>query len=331
MIGAAREGLGAVPGLGQHAHRRERAATGPSTCSEDAAPTPRRRALAAAGRSSRRACRPRTSPARCSRRDPGRAVLDPHARRRGRLLGRQREPAALRRSIDRGRTRSSASRSEPASRRREPIPPTIEWRDGAVRLLDQRALPARVRFVDCRDVDAARATRSQRSRCAARPRSARPGAYGVALAARTLRTKRQVRAAAARIAATRPTAVNLAWGVDARARRVRTRRCATPRSRPRKRSPPTTSRATGASARTASRSSRSTAQVLTHCNTGALACVGYGTALGVVRAAVESGTRAAGVGRRDATVAAGRAAHDVGAATGSASTRRSSPTARPRR
>ena len=33
------------------------------------------------------------------------------------------------------------------------------------------------------------------------------------------------------------------------------------------------------------------AQVLTHCNAGALACVGYGTALGVVRGAVESGKR----------------------------------------
>ena len=51
----------------------------------------------------------------------------------------------------------------------------------------------------------------------------------------------------------------------------------------------TTSRATAHSVRTAPRCCPSARRVLTHCNTGALACVGYGTALGVIRAAAESG------------------------------------------
>jgi len=171
----------------------------------------------------------------------------------------------------------------------EPIPPTIEWRRDTVRLLDQRALPARVRFVVCRDVDAlidGVATLAVRGA----PALGAAGAFGVALAAHTLRTKRQVRAAAARIARARPTAVNLAWGVerglDAYERGggdaalevaaaiatddvVRNRRIG----------------AHGAALVPVD------AAVLTHCNTGSLACVGYGTALGVVRAASDAGRR----------------------------------------
>ena len=64
------------------------------------------------------------------------------------------------------------------------------------------------------------------------------------------------------------------------------------------------------------------ATVLTHCNAGALATAGYGTALGVIRAAVEGGQTRRGVRRRDAAVSAGRAADGVGAAAGRASTSR---------
>jgi len=35
----------------------------------------------------------------------------------------------------------------------DPIPPTVEWRRGRVRVLDQRALPQRLRFVECATVD----------------------------------------------------------------------------------------------------------------------------------------------------------------------------------
>ncbi len=52
--------------------------------------------------------------------------------------------------------------------------------------------------------------------------------------------------------------------------------------------------------------------ILTHCNAGGLATAGYGTALGVIRAA-RLGKRLPGVRRRDAALAAGRAAHRLGA------------------
>jgi methylthioribose-1-phosphate isomerase len=166
------------------------------------------------------------------------------------------------------------------------IPPTIEWRRGVVRLLDQRALPTRVRFLNCRTVDDlcnAIATLAVRGA----PALGAAGAYGVALAAHTLRTKPQVRAAAKRIARTRPTAVNLGWGVDralaayerdgadgalAAAHEIATDDVSRNRALGRH---GVALIPTGAS-------------VLTHCNTGSLATVGYGTALGVIRAAAEA-------------------------------------------
>ena len=58
------------------------------------------------------------------------------------------------------------------------------------------------------------------------------------------------------------------------------------------------------------------ARILTHCNAGALATAGYGTALGVIRGAVEAGKSVARARRRDAPVPAGRAAHRLGTGPG---------------
>ncbi len=169
----------------------------------------------------------------------------------------------------------------------DPIPPTIEWRRGAVRLLDQRALPGRLRFVVCKDVDALiDAIASLAVRGA--PALGAAGAFGVALAAHTLGTKRQVRAAAGRIARARPTAVNLGWGVALALAAYEEGGASAALA---------TARATAADDVHRNRliGSRNAAlvptggAVLTHCNTGSLACVGYGTALGVVRAAFEAG------------------------------------------
>jgi methylthioribose-1-phosphate isomerase len=102
---------------------------------------------------------------------------------------------------------------------------------------------------------------------------------GIALA---VLTGEPVDAAAARLVATRPTAVNLAWGVD------RTRAAADPVAE--------AQAMAAADVDCNRRLGKAGAglvpdhgRVLTHCNAGALACVGYGTALGVVRAAHEAG------------------------------------------
>jgi len=171
----------------------------------------------------------------------------------------------------------------------DPIPPTIEWRQGRVRLIDQRALPGELRFVECASVDElCDAIASMVVRGA--PALGAAGAYGVALAAATVGDDAGVRAAARRIAVARPTAVNLAWGVDraldswktggagaalAEAERIAAEDVAANRALG----------GFGADLVPAG------ARVLTHCNAGSLATVGYGTALGVVRAAHEAGKR----------------------------------------
>ena len=165
------------------------------------------------------------------------------------------------------------------------IPRTIEWQRGAVRLIDQRALPEKLRFLTCRDVDAlcdAIATLAVRGA----PALGAAGAYGVALAARTLDTKRDVRAAAKRIARTRPTAVNLAWGVERALARYDHDGAGGALAEAETIAADDVARNRAIGAHGAALIPRN-ANVLTHCNTGSLACVGYGTALGVVRAAHE--------------------------------------------
>ena len=201
--------------------------------------------------------------------------------------------------------------SAPVNPVSDPIPRTISWRAGKVRVLDQRALPARVRYVDC-------ATAAQLcdaiSSLAIRgaPALGAAGAYGVALAAHTMRTARQVRVAAERVAATRPTAVNLRRGVDEALAAYEREGAAGALATAERIADEDIARNRRIGSHGSSIVPRD-AQVLTHCNAGALACVGYGTALGVVRGAVESGKRVARVGRRDASRAAGRAPHRVGA------------------
>jgi methylthioribose-1-phosphate isomerase len=156
-----------------------------------------------------------------------------------------------------------------------------------VRLIDQRALPGELRFVECTSVDelcAAIASLAVRGA----PALGAAGAYGVALAARTVDDADAVRTAARGLAGVRPTAVNLSWGVEralaawegggadaalAEAERIAADDVAA-------------NRALG---RAGAELVPDRARVLTHCNTGSLATVGYGTALGVVRAAHEAG------------------------------------------
>jgi methylthioribose-1-phosphate isomerase len=170
---------------------------------------------------------------------------------------------------------------------RDPIPLTIAWRRGAVRVLDQRALPHRVAFLDCATIgDLEAAIRSLAVRGA--PALGAAGAYGVVLAATTLPTARRVESAAARLARARPTAANLAWGVKQglAAYAAGGATAALAAARAVANDDVAGNRAMGAHG---SALLGDGARVLTHCNTGSLATVGYGTALGVIRAAAESG------------------------------------------
>jgi methylthioribose-1-phosphate isomerase len=171
----------------------------------------------------------------------------------------------------------------------DPIPPTIEWRRGSVRLIDQRALPAELRFVECATVDElcdAIGTMAVRGA----PALGAAGAFGVALAARTIEGEAGVQAAARRLADARPTAVNLAWGVD-RALGAWQRGGADAALAEAEHIAATDVAGNRAIGELGAALVPETARVLTHCNAGSLATVGFGTALGVVRAAHEAGKR----------------------------------------
>ncbi len=158
-----------------------------------------------------------------------------------------------------------------------------------MRLIDQRALPGELRFVDCATVaELCDAIGSMAVRGA--PALGATGAFGVALAARTLGTDDEVRAAARRLAGTRPTAVNLAWGVG-RAMDAWERGGAEAALAEAERIAAADVAANRALGVLGAELVPDEARVLTHCNAGSLATVGYGTALGVVRAAHEAGRR----------------------------------------
>ena len=175
---------------------------------------------------------------------------------------------------------------------------TVEWRNGRVVMLDQRLLPTReVYRVYSGHREVARAIKDMVVRGA--PAIGVAAAMGIALGARTLRGDpgREFDRLCRVFAATRPTAVNLFWAIE-RMRRVF--------SRNRHRSPDTlrmllerealavhdedvaANRSLG---RHGAALLEDGATVMTHCNAGALATAGYGTALGIVRAAVEEGKR----------------------------------------
>jgi methylthioribose-1-phosphate isomerase len=158
------------------------------------------------------------------------------------------------------------------------IPPTIEWAGDRVRLIDQRALPGQLVIAEATTVDElCELIRTLAVRGA--PALGAAGAMGVALAAAR---GEDLDAAAKALVATRPTAVNLAVGVQ--------RALASPdpvaEAVAIAEEDVRVNRAIGAHGLELIPSG---ARVLTHCNTGALACVGWGTALGVVRAAHKAG------------------------------------------
>ncbi len=180
---------------------------------------------------------------------------------------------------------------------------TIEWTStGTVRLIDQRKLPIEEVYVECRDLaDVAHAIRTMQIRGA--PAIGVAGAMGLALGAKTIRTDgfaaffEELSRKAEELLRTRPTAVNLAWGIE------RMKRCA---EKNRDLPVPGIVQALIQEAQAIReediRGNRQMgeygkefipdgAAVLTHCNAGALATAGYGTALGVIRAAHAAGKR----------------------------------------
>ena len=176
----------------------------------------------------------------------------------------------------------------------------VRWRDGVLEVIDQTLLPAKLAYVRLRNVEqVGAAIKTMKVRGA--PLIGVVGAFGLVLSVKKIKTnnlaeaRTQLRQWADLLIRTRPTGVNLRWAVE---------------------------RVFNASAKAEEVSSLSEIlskeavaifdgeleaarrigkygsavledgdKVLTHCNAGALATVGYGTSLAVVRAAVEQGKR----------------------------------------
>lgn len=178
--------------------------------------------------------------------------------------------------------------------------PTVEWRDGQVRILDQTALPGTVQFVDCVEYEAVvEAIRTLKVRGA--PAIGVTAALGIALGAGQFQGTDPAAfqswfiQVCDRLASTRPTAVNLFWAVE-RMKAVFAGEAGTPIAGIQARLREAAQAILEEDVRINRELGRHGAQmirdgdhILTHCNAGALATAGYGTALGVVRAAWEDG------------------------------------------
>jgi methylthioribose-1-phosphate isomerase len=166
-----------------------------------------------------------------------------------------------------------------------PVEP-IRWRGDALDLLDQRLLPREVRYVSLHDAhEVADAIRDMMVRGA--PAIGVSAAFGVALAAQR---GDDVDAAAAELRASRPTAVNLMWALD---RMLRARDAGRDLIAEAEAMFSEDVAACKRIGQFGAALLGNSVTVLTHCNAGALATAGYGTALGVIRAAVEGGKRVA--------------------------------------
>jgi methylthioribose-1-phosphate isomerase len=159
---------------------------------------------------------------------------------------------------------------------------TIDWVDGAIEIIDQTALPARTATVRLSSVDElVAAIRTLAVRGA--PALGVAGALGVALACRQYREE-ALRDALGRLETARPTAVNLRRGVQRAAARLADGPDAVLAEALAVRDEEIASSAAMAArgADLVTSLCGPSPRLLTHCNTGALACVVGGTALGVV-------------------------------------------------
>lgn len=179
---------------------------------------------------------------------------------------------------------------------------TVEWYNGIVRMIDQKALPWKLEVVELVDYQAVAAA-IQDMTVRGAPAIGAAAAFGMALAAHNSPAQtvtallEDLREAASVLKASRPTAVNLAWGVD-RLMGLASSNSYSGTDDMRKALLQEAQRVADEDIEINQRMGANGATlikdgdtVLHHCNTGALATVDYGTALGVVRAAFEQGKR----------------------------------------
>lgn len=178
---------------------------------------------------------------------------------------------------------------------------TVEWVNGRVRMIDQTRLPYQFVYVNLKNYrEVAKAIRDMTVRGA--PAIGVAAAMGMALAANANRTKNRGRlmtklqVAAETLRRSRPTARNLFWGIDTVLRRAETtaggaREVAAAVVKVAQEMAEEDVQASLKIGEYGARLIDDGDQILTHCNTGTLATVSYGTALAPIRSAVRQGKR----------------------------------------
>ena len=179
---------------------------------------------------------------------------------------------------------------------------TLEWTDHGVRFIDQRKLPTEETYITCKTYEqVADAIQTMVVRGA--PAIGVAAAMGIALGIKDSKAetisdlKLELDEICDVIGKTRPTAVNLFWAIrrmQEKLERLRDHPIAQIKQElieEAKRMHAEDIAANQAMGRHGATLMPSTGGVLTHCNAGALATAGYGTALGVIRAAVEQGKK----------------------------------------
>jgi methylthioribose-1-phosphate isomerase len=178
---------------------------------------------------------------------------------------------------------------------------TIEWRNGTVVTIDQMKLPHKTELLELKSCsEVAEAIKNMKIRGA--PLIGAAAAYALALTAHHSKAKRrkqlirELEEAAETLRKTRPTGVNLFWAVDRILNKARTfqgsvKELAALIIDEANRIAEEDVAANRSIGRHGAILINDGDTVLTHCNAGALATVDYGTAIGVIRAAVEQGKK----------------------------------------
>ncbi|HET7205457.1 MAG TPA: S-methyl-5-thioribose-1-phosphate isomerase [Terriglobales bacterium] len=179
---------------------------------------------------------------------------------------------------------------------------TLEWTDSGVRFIDQTKLPTEETYVTCKTYqEVADVIRNMVVRGA--PAIGVAAAMGIALGVKSSKAervsdlKKDFDQICDVIGKTRPTAVNLFWAIrrmSEKFEKLRTRPVEQIKAaliEEAQRMHAEDIAANQAMGRYGATLMPASGGVLTHCNAGALATCGYGTALGVIRAAVEQGKK----------------------------------------
>lgn len=177
---------------------------------------------------------------------------------------------------------------------------TVEWKNNSLFLIDQTKLPTKLSYIRCRSyIDVANAIKKLVVRGA--PAIGVTAAFGLALAAINSKTTnlkiffKELAKAYEIIRSTRPTAVNLQWALDRIMQKITSltdisliKKVILEEAILMAKEDIATNKAMGLKGANLFADGDT---IMTHCNAGSLATVGYGTALGVIRAVKESGKK----------------------------------------